>query len=67
MGIVRERQIEKAINEVDALVTLLTAVNVSLSALEERVKALEHAQQMANRLVPRKRKAGASGGLSTPI
>ena len=41
MGIVRERQIEKAINEVDALVTLLTAVNVSLAALEERVKALE--------------------------
>ena len=41
MGIVRERQIEKAINEVDALVTLLTAVNVSLAALEDRLKALE--------------------------
>ena len=41
MGIVRDRQIDRAINEVDALMTLLTAVNVSLAALEERVKALE--------------------------
>ena len=59
MGIVRERQIEKAINEVDALVTLLTAVNVSLAALEERVKALEddHRQRSSasgNRGRPRK-------------
>jgi hypothetical protein len=59
MGIVRERQIDKAISEVDALVTLLTAVNVSLAALEERVKALEddHRQRSAasgNRGRPRK-------------
>ena len=37
MGIVRERQIEKAINEVDALFILINAVNVRLTALEERM------------------------------
>ena len=42
MGIVRERQIDKAIAEVDALITLVAALNVSLTALEERVKALEN-------------------------
>ena len=49
MGIVRERQIDRAINEVDALMTLLTAVNASLAALEERVKAIEddHRQRSA--------------------
>ena len=49
MGIVRERQIEKAINEVDALFILINAVNVRLTALEERMKALddEHRQRSA--------------------
>ena len=58
MGIVRERQIDRAISEVDALMTLLKVVNDSLAALEERVKALENGKQMAHRLVPRDRKAG---------
>jgi hypothetical protein len=42
MGLIRDRQIDRCIHEVDALMTLLQAVNVSLTALEERVKALEN-------------------------
>ena len=59
MGIVRERQIDRAIDEVNALFTLINAVNNRLTALEERVKALEddHRQRSSasgNRGRPRK-------------
>ena len=56
MGLIRDRQIDRCISEVDALMTLLQAVNVSLTALEERVKALENGKQVAQRLDRRERK-----------
>ena len=41
MGVIREREIDRAIREVDALVMLLESVNASLAAIEDRLKALE--------------------------
>ena len=41
MGIVRERQIDRAIDEVNALAMLLETVTARLAAVEDRLKALE--------------------------
>ena len=46
MGFIRDKAIDRAVREVDALATLLQAVNVALTALEERVKALENADRL---------------------
>ena len=59
MGIVRERQIDRAIDEVNALAMLLETVTARLAAVEDRLKALEddHRQRSAasgNRGRPRK-------------
>ena len=58
MGIIRDRQIDTALREVDAISTLLNALNISLTSLEERVKALENDRQRStssgNRGRPRK-------------
>ena len=63
MGFARERQIDQFIREVDSLMTLVQAINTSLTALEGRVRTLENAYQVAHRLDRRERKAGPHGGL----
>ena len=42
MGVILDRRIEQLIREVESLLVLVGAINVSLTALEGRVKELEN-------------------------